>query len=70
MKEVFLREYGGFDVKEKVTDEWMSPLIDLIYASQRDSFPDWAEESLEKLRNGSISSAMMLSLKTIRDNRI
>ena len=70
MKEVFLREYGGFDVKEKVTDEWMSPLIDLIYASQRDSFPDWAEESLEKLRNGSISSTMMFSLKTIRDNRI
>lgn len=70
MKEVFLKEYGEFDISEKTTDEWMSPLIDLVYASQRDSFPDWAEESLEKLKNGSISSAMMLSLKTISDNRI
>ncbi len=41
----------------------MSPLIDLVYASQRDSFPDWAEESLEKLKNGNILNAMKLSLK-------
>lgn len=62
MKEVFLREYGEFDINEKLTDEWMSPLIGLVYASQRDSFPNWAKEDLESLKGGSILKAMKLSL--------
>ncbi|NLY46590.1 MAG: hypothetical protein GX053_11500 [Tissierella sp.] len=62
MKDVFLHEYGEFDLKEKITDEWMSPLLTLIFASQRDSFPNWAMESLESLKNGSVFKAMKQSL--------
>lgn len=62
MKEVFLREYGEFDSNEKITDEWMCPLIGLVSASQRDSFPNWAIEPLESLKDGSILKAMKASL--------
>lgn len=62
MKHIFLEEYGKFNPKEKITDNWMSPLICLVYASQRDTFPNWATESLEQLKGGSVLNAMKSAL--------
>lgn len=63
MRKTFMKEYGEFDLKEKIMDDWMSPLIALIYACQRDTFPNWGNESLDSLKDGSILKAMKLSLE-------
>lgn len=49
--DAFLTEYGGFDLEEKALDEVVSTVVTLYLACQREEFPGWARESLEKVRN-------------------
>lgn len=45
----FLREYGPTDPLERAVDDILSPIITLILASRRDTFPSWAQDSLKAL---------------------
>ncbi|QNO14085.1 hypothetical protein HYG86_04505 [Alkalicella caledoniensis] len=55
--EAFLEVYGEFDHREKVVDEAMSILVSLIFAYERDVFPNWAKKSLEAVHNGQLEGA-------------
>ena len=48
----FLKEYGRFDPREKIIDEGISILVNLLNAFQKEKFPKWGHYSLEKLKNG------------------
>ena len=45
----FLAEYGPTDPLERAVDDILSPIITLILASRRDTFPSWAKDSLQAL---------------------
>lgn len=45
----FLREYGPTDPQERAVDDILSPIITLILASRRETFPSWATDSLKAL---------------------
>lgn len=47
----FLAEYGPADPLERSVDDILSPIITLILASRRDTFPSWAQDSLEALND-------------------
>jgi len=48
----FKSAYGKFDESEVVLDEIISTLQTLIVACERDSFPSWAADSLESVKDG------------------
>ncbi len=48
----FLEEYGGFDPWEKQVDSVAAPLTALAIACERETFPEWADSSLETAKNG------------------
>lgn len=48
--EAFLSAYGGVDPQEAAMDAVVSPLVTLYMACQRESFPFWAEESLQAIQ--------------------
>ena len=53
--EAFLEEYGDhISGEEKRADAFLAPLVTLFGACSRDSFPSWAEPSLEELKSGGI----------------
>lgn len=61
-KEIFLSQYGWKAQKEQeqiMADRWISPLAGLIYASEREKFPGWAQADLEALRTGAIYRAAL-----------
>ncbi|MBN1778039.1 MAG: phosphotransferase [Clostridiales bacterium] len=62
-KEAFLKAYGGFDPEEKLIDEVASPLTTLHSACQRKTFPDWAQEELKHIRDGTLERAIRRLLK-------
>lgn len=45
----FLAEYGPADPLERSLDDILSPIITLILASRRETFPSWAKDSLKAL---------------------
>lgn len=45
----FLCEYGPTDPLERAVDDILSPIITLILASRRHTFPSWAQDSLKAL---------------------
>ncbi|MPM26541.1 2,3-bisphosphoglycerate-dependent phosphoglycerate mutase [bioreactor metagenome] len=53
-KNAFMDEYGGFSQKEKVIDGVTSPLITLISAYKKDTFPKWAEEAQKSINDGTL----------------
>ena len=55
-KEVFLSEYGEETIneEERVADAFLSPLVTLIVACEREAFPTWAASSLEELKQGTL----------------
>ncbi len=58
----FMNEYGPYEKKEKIVDEVIADLHSLIEAFQRDSFPSWADSSLNNLKSGRISEKMHIAL--------
>lgn len=53
--EAFLREYGDdIEEEQKKADAFIAPVVTLIAASRYDTFPSYAETSLEELKNGDI----------------
>lgn len=49
--EAFLEEYGEYDQTEKELDDVVSMVVTLYLACQREEFPEWAQDELEKARN-------------------
>lgn len=52
--EVFIKEYGGIDETEKIIDEGISIIVNLIFAYKRPQFPKWAKESLDVVYSGEL----------------
>ncbi len=51
--EAFIEAYGAYDTgAEKSIDNVISPIVTLHMAYQREIFPKWAQESLDRLKNG------------------
>lgn len=51
---VFLEEYGGYDEKEKIIDDGVSIIVNLIFAFQKEHLPKWSENSIRLLNNGEL----------------
>ena len=60
---VFLEEYGQIDEREKIIDEGISIIINLIAAYERPEFPNWAQESLDDIHNGKLKEAFVRILE-------
>lgn len=53
--EAFIQEYGdNITEEQKKADAFLAPLVNLVNACRRDTFPSWAKDSLEELKNGDI----------------
>ena len=63
-KAAFLDEYGTFDPLEKITDDVVSVLVTLIFACRHKKIPPWANGSLKKLHDGTLSEKIDVLLKT------
>ena len=57
-KAAFLSAYGGFDEREVVVDNVACELSALIIACQRKVFPNWANDGLEKVKDGRLLAAV------------
>lgn len=57
-KAAFLNEYGAYNYKEKVIDDVISPLISLIFAFRRISFPSWGNYALEQIKNRKFNKSL------------
>lgn len=53
----FIEEYGGINQNEKIVDDCMSILVNLIFAYRRPEFPNWAKDSLEAVHNGELEKS-------------
>jgi len=51
-KNSFLREYGYYDRTEVIIDDVASVIVNLYFACLQETFPKWAEGSLNELNNG------------------
>lgn len=59
MHNLFLGAYGGYHDFEKNIDQVISPIISLIVAYKRNDFPDWANDSLNKLVSGELYKELL-----------
>ena len=57
-RKAFLTEYGNYDEGEKLVDDVVDSLYSLYVACQRESFPGWANDLLEKLKDGTLLKAV------------
>jgi hypothetical protein len=62
-KTAFLSVYGDYNEHEMVVDDVISPLTTLHFACQRESFPTWANDELEKIKDGRLLEAVERLLK-------
>lgn len=64
-REAFMDEYGGFNQKEKAVDDVTTPLVTLISAYKKDTFPKWAEEAQKSINDGTLEKNIrnLLELK-------
>ncbi|WDV45788.1 hypothetical protein PV797_20190 [Clostridiaceae bacterium M8S5] len=53
-RKAFLDEYGEFNEDEKIIDDGISILINLMFAYERKCFPVWGKESLKILKSGEL----------------
>ncbi|WMM25486.1 hypothetical protein RBU61_02150 [Tissierella sp. MB52-C2] len=56
---IFLKEYEGINQDEKKIDEVVSILVSLVQACERDIFPKWAQEALDKVNNGELYKGIL-----------
>jgi predicted nucleotidyltransferase len=64
-REAFLSEYGNFDENEKLVDDVIDSLYSLYVACQREIFPNWANNLLEKLKDGTLLAAVEKLLEEV-----
>jgi hypothetical protein len=57
-KEAFLSIYGAFDEREIIIDAMACELSRLIIACQRKVFLNWANDGLDKVRDGRLLAAV------------
>lgn len=53
-QKAFMDEYGEFNEREKIVDDGISDLFNLICAYKKTIFPNWAESSLDAIHNGKL----------------
>ena len=63
--EAFLKEYGEYNIKEKILDDALADLINLISAYQRPVFPSWAMNSLTNLVTGKVEQKIKKMMELI-----
>ncbi|MDD2283080.1 MAG: hypothetical protein PHD92_06775, partial [Eubacteriales bacterium] len=63
--DAFMREYGEDfgGAEEKTAHGFLAPLVALVIACERESFPRWAEPALEELKSGAILDSLSRWLK-------
>jgi len=66
-KQAFLSAYGAFDDREIIIDNVVCELSSLIIACQRNVFPNWAYDGVEKVKNGSLLTAVEKLLEIINN---
>lgn len=49
--EAFMEAYGGFDPREALLDDVVSPIVTLHMAFQREVFPEWGRQALDEFKN-------------------
>ena len=59
-KNAFLHEYDYYDKTEVTIDDVTSVIVNLYFACLQDTFPKWAEESLNELNNGFVKKVNTL----------
>ena len=67
--ETFIQEYGNdIDEEEKKADAFIAPLVTLVSACEYETFPSWAKDSLEELKNGDVLKHLQewLSMEVLR----
>ncbi|MCL1804287.1 MAG: phosphotransferase, partial [Eubacteriaceae bacterium] len=64
-KAAFLSTYGAFDEREIIIDAVACELSSLVIACQRKVFPNWAKDSVEKVKNGRLLAAVERLLEVI-----
>ncbi|NLY18129.1 MAG: hypothetical protein GX045_04080 [Clostridiaceae bacterium] len=59
--DAFLHEYGDdfYGKEEKLADKFLAHLVTLVRACELNSFPGWAERSLEELKDGTILNSLI-----------
>ncbi|XMB86832.1 hypothetical protein RJG79_03290 [Mycoplasmatota bacterium WC44] len=67
-KQIFLEEYGEYDIKEKLVDDVMSVIYDLSKAYGKDIFPKWGEESLGKINDVSFEKNVSSMIDLLLEN--
>lgn len=60
---IFLEAYGEINEEEKVVDEFICHIINLISAYKRPIFPGWAKESLDAVSSGEVEKTFRRILK-------
>ena len=56
--DAFLQAYGDYDSAEILVDAVASPLTTLHFACKRNTFPGWAAEELEHVKDGTLEKAI------------
>ncbi|OZV11535.1 hypothetical protein CIW83_13905 [Tissierella sp. P1] len=56
---IFIKEYGRINQEEKDIDDVISTLVSLAQACERDIFPKWAQEALDKVNNGKLYNEIL-----------
>lgn len=64
-KAAFLSAYGGFDEHEVIIDNVVSELSSLYIACQRKAFPSWADDGVEKVKDGRLLASVEKLLEGI-----
>ena len=64
-KTAFLSAYGEFDERETIIDAVACELSSLVIACQRKIFPNWANDGLDKVKDGRLLAAEERLLKNI-----
>ncbi|MDD4495404.1 MAG: ElyC/SanA/YdcF family protein, partial [Eubacteriales bacterium] len=65
VKSAFQSAYGGFDEREVMVDNVACELSSLVIACQRKDFPNWANDGLEKVKDGRLLAAVEKLLEGI-----
>jgi hypothetical protein len=59
----FIEVYGNVNEGEKIIDDGISIIINLIFAYKRPTFPRWAKTSLDAIHNGELEEAIQKILE-------
>lgn len=56
--EIFLKQYGHVNTKEKIINDFTSEISTLILAYKKEIFPSWAKDSLDSIANGKLEATV------------